>query len=148
MKKGIIILATGHAFYGRMAYNACISIKATDKEFHVALVYDHSAISHLSHRQRAIFDFMIPVAETGFAGKLGLDLVTPFEETVFIDADTVWLPNKSPHALFESIPECAFTGHHRRLLRYGDDGYIAGQYQVLFLGKAGRNKGSVRHNSR
>lgn len=109
MKKGIIILSTGHAFYGRMAHNLCISIKATDKDFPVALVYDDSAIAHLSHRQRAIFDFMIPAAETGFAGKLGLDIVTPFEETVFIDADTVWLPNRSPHVLFESIPPCAFT---------------------------------------
>lgn len=109
VKRGILLLATGAAYYGRMAYSLTISIKATDKDFPVALVCDQSAISHLSTRQREIFDYLIPAPGGGFGMKFQLDLLTPFEETLFLDADMAWLPGHTPDQLIDSLPPCPFT---------------------------------------
>lgn len=46
-EKGIMIVATGHAYTGRMAMNAVISILNADPEAEIALVCDEPALSHI-----------------------------------------------------------------------------------------------------
>lgn len=69
LKQGIILIATGHPYYGRMAYNLALTIKACE-EFPVALVHNDSAIKHLNDSQRGIFDMLIPTTKEGINAKI------------------------------------------------------------------------------
>jgi hypothetical protein len=110
LKQGIILLATGNPFYGRMAYNAVLSIKAIDKDFPIALISDTGALTHLSTTQREIFDIHIPAdGLESFGAKLHLDLLSPFEQTLYMDVDMAWFPKRSPRDLIRSLKEHDFA---------------------------------------
>lgn len=112
-KRGILLLATGYPYYGRMAYNLAMSIKAVDPDFPICIIHSERSLNHLSENQKRFFDEMILLPEeqaTGFAGKHHLDLLSPFEDTLFLDADMAWLPKKSPNDIFNELSEVEYTG--------------------------------------
>lgn len=110
MLKGIIIVACGHVYYGRMAYNLAMSIKAVDREFSIAVVHSERSLAHLSEQQRKMFDhFILLPAGTGFGCKLEIDTLSPFDETLYLDADMAWMPKRSPHELFNELKDVEFT---------------------------------------
>ena len=110
LKEGIILLASEHALYGRLAYNMCMSIKAVDKDFPVALVHDGLAVNHLSDTQRRLFDKLIGMDCPGaFGAKLYLDQLTPFDKTLYLDVDMAWLPKYSPRDLIRSLKDTDFA---------------------------------------
>lgn len=110
LKEGVILLATGHPYYGRMAYNLCLSIKAVDMDFPVAIVQDGKVMNHLSADQRAIFDKVIDAGSlAAFGAKLHLDQFSPFEKTLYLDADMAWLPKSSPRDLIHKLKNVEFT---------------------------------------
>ena len=128
MKKqgsGILIIAVGHLNYGRMAANLCASIKLFNDETKVALAYSESAISRLNEAELAMFDEKILVDKSMY--KLGenteafirtktyMDKLTPFENTLFLDADMIWFGKTSPSKVLESLLGndfvCANRGH-------------------------------------
>jgi hypothetical protein len=108
--KGILIVALGHAYYGRMALNLALSLKFTSK-LPIALAYNSSAITHISgHLDK--FDKLIEVPEKYYTRKRNTEYVkakthiyslSPFDETIFLDADTLWLPKKSIDLLFTEL---------------------------------------------
>jgi hypothetical protein len=111
--KGIVLIATGHPYYGRMAYNLSMSIKAIDPDFPICIIHSERSLNHLSESQRRFFDQMILLPEEkvkGFACKLHLDELSPFEETLFLDADMAWLPKRSPNDLMNELSEAEYTG--------------------------------------
>lgn len=108
-QRGIVIIATGHAFYGRMAYNLSVTVKASEPETEVAVLVNGAALSHLSERQRKLFDYIIPVESAMFSTKLELYKLSPFRKTIYLDADMVWLPAKKPSQLFDELDGVAFT---------------------------------------
>lgn len=113
-EKGILLLCFGHAYFGRLAYNLCATIKAVE-DIPVAVVHGGKALSHLSETQLAIFDHVIQLPEHignvgGFAPKLYLNELTPFEETLFLDVDMLWLPYRKPSELFEALKDVEYTG--------------------------------------
>lgn len=111
MLKGILIIINGHPQYGRLAYNLCMSIKAAEN-FPVAVAGDQRAISHLSDNQKYLFDEIIELPEglpVSSGVKLWANELTPFEETLVLDADMLWLPYKKPSELFEEVKEVDFT---------------------------------------
>lgn len=111
MLKGILIIVNGHPQYGRMAYNLCMSIKAIEN-FPVAVAGDERALSHLSENQLMVFDKIIELPD-GLPVSSGVKLwaaeLTPFEETILLDADMLWMPKKTPSQLFESLKDTEFT---------------------------------------
>lgn len=110
LKQGIILIATGHPYYGNMAYNLALSIKAVE-DIPIAVVFSEASLSHLSARQVAIFDHKIELPteyRTGFGVKLHLDQLTPFDKTLYLDADMLWL-RRTPAELFASLEGTAFT---------------------------------------
>lgn len=112
MLKGITVIATSHPYYGRMAYNLALSIKATEN-IPIALFYRDPGISHLTDTQVSIFDHVIKLPEQfreGYCSKLHLDELTPFDQTLYLDADMLWLPFKKPSALFEELNGIQYTG--------------------------------------
>ncbi len=111
-EKGIVIVATGHPAYGRLAYNLCLSIKAVES-FPVAVLYKGNALNHLSEMQRAKFDHVIEMNDEvmdGVACKLFAYKYTPFEKSLLLDADMLWLPVQKPSTLFNELKEVTFTG--------------------------------------
>lgn len=109
-EKGILIVATGHSHYGRMAYNLAVSIKANE-ETAIALVYNSDAISHLDKWQMEVFDYAIEAhgMPIGTAAKLDAYNYTPFEKTLLLDADMIWLPNRLPSQIFDYFDSIDFT---------------------------------------
>ena len=110
IENGIIIIATGHPGYGTLAYNLAISIKAVEP-VQIAVIYDAPGIKYLDKKQQSIFDFMIELPadfRSGFGTKLHLDQLTPFEKTLCLDADMLWL-GKKPSALFAELEGVQFT---------------------------------------
>lgn len=106
--KGIILIATGAPFYGRMAYNLAVTIKSVE-DFPVTVLYNGQALSHLSGRQKTIFDNIVEIETDSFAAKLCLYDNTPYDQTLYLDADMVWLPNRKPSQLFAELENVDFT---------------------------------------
>lgn len=109
---GIVIISTKHPNYGRLAYNLALSIKATEN-VQIAIVKDDVALSHLTDEQKKFFDQIIDLPEhygTGFQTKLHLDQLTPFDKTLYLDADMVWVGYKKPSELFKELNGISFTG--------------------------------------
>jgi hypothetical protein len=112
-ERGILLLATGHPYYGRMAYNLAMSIKSIEPDFPICLIHSENSLNHLSYPQRRFFDEMILLPEAqakGFACKLHLDQLSPFDETLFLDADMAWLPKRAPSQLMDELKTFEYTG--------------------------------------
>lgn len=108
-ERGILIIATNYPLYGNFAYNLVCTIKAIEPDCMVALAHDEIAISYLSALQQSRFDILIPFAGNGFGGKLHVDLITPFNKTIFLDADMAWMPQHPPATLFANLEGNEFT---------------------------------------
>jgi hypothetical protein len=108
LTKGIILLASGAPFYGRMAYNLAVTIKASE-DIPITVLYNGSALSHLSQKQLSIFNEVKEVQELSFAAKLSLIDHSPYDCTLYFDADMVWLPGRKPSELFASLQGVVFT---------------------------------------
>lgn len=111
-KKGILILALGHPYYGRMALNLALSIRYTSS-LPIALAYTQSAVTQISGNLNW-FDKIIEVPERCYKrrgnteyikAKTHIYTLSPFEETLFLDADTLWLPKKSVDLVFEDLKD-------------------------------------------
>jgi hypothetical protein len=108
--KGILIVACGHAYYGQMALNLALSLRFTSK-LPIALAYTKSAITHISgHLDK--FDKLIEVPEKYYTKKGDIQYIkvkthlynlTPFDETLYLDADMIWLPKKSVDLVFNEL---------------------------------------------
>lgn len=108
LDRGIILIATGHANYAKMAYNLAVTIKAVEG---VQIAVIHDGLPHLSDEQKSIFDFTIELPATydkGFGAKLHLDELTPFKKTLFLDVDMLWL-GWNPSRIFDELAGVGFT---------------------------------------
>lgn len=110
LKKGILLVACGHSYYGRLAYNFAITVKSVDPDFPIAVIHSENSLAHLSVDRRKVFDHMILLpGSSGFGVKLELDLLSPFEETLYCDVDMAWMPKRKPSELFEELNTFDFT---------------------------------------
>jgi hypothetical protein len=91
-----------------MAYNLAVTIKAIEN-IPVAVLWNGNALNHLSQRQKDIFDHLIQIDTASFGAKLTLHDHTPFDHTLYLDADMAWLPKKKPSELFKELEGISFT---------------------------------------
>ena len=108
LTQGFIIVACGAPFYGRMAYNLAVSIKAAE-DVQVTVLHNGGGLSHLSEKQLQIFDTIIEIETKSFGAKLCLIDYTPYDQTIYLDADTAWMPGKLPSDLFKEMKGVVFT---------------------------------------
>lgn len=80
-----------------------MSLKAYDSDIKIAILHDNNSVSHLSEKEKSIFDSHIFIDESVYTIngtkqyqyiKLCVDKFSPFENTTVIDADTIWFPDK------------------------------------------------------
>jgi len=91
MTKGIIIIATAHHIYGRMAYNLALTIKATGTKIPVAIVCDTRSKGHLTEEHLKMFDHVIETKQNWNQVRFNIDRISPFDLTLQLDADMLWL---------------------------------------------------------
>jgi hypothetical protein len=111
MKKGIFIVAVGSPYYGRLAYNLATTIKSVE-EIPIAILHSGRALSHLTDIQTSIFDYVIEddaATDLHAGAKLLSYEKSPFDKTLLIDADNLWLPAHKPSDLFEKLDGVKFT---------------------------------------
>lgn len=105
--RGILILALGKPRYGNLAAMLAVTIKARNPNAQIAVVHSGDALSELNKDTLDLFDGIIPApAELVQPGqymltKLYLDILTPFDQTLYLDADTSWHYTKSLASLFD-----------------------------------------------
>jgi hypothetical protein len=128
LTKGIILIATGSPYYGKMAYNLAVTVKAVE-DIPITILYGGMALSHLSPEQEAIFNTRIQIDHNSFGSKLCLSDYSPYDCTLYLDADMVWLPGKKPSQLFKELEGVAFTSitegyyDYAAGVDYGNSGY-------------------------
>ena len=108
MNKGILLLALGNPNYGKMAYNLALGLRYSKPDIKIAIVKEGISLSHLSDSQREIFDTIIECPSEYYSlsyiqAKTFLYELTPFQQTLFLDADIIWSPYKSIDSFVNSF---------------------------------------------
>ena len=100
--RGILIIALGAPEYGRMAANLASSIRFADADIKIHLVWSGASISHLTEAHKALFTSMQECPPKYYTkngntvylkAKTFVYELSPFEETLFLDADMIWFSN-------------------------------------------------------
>jgi hypothetical protein len=116
---GFLTMAFGHQRYVRQAENLALSLKRHMPGIPLALVTDRKNVSGL-------FDVVVPMKAIACAGvvqKLELYTDSPFQETLFIDSDSVATrPFQSELAAIRQYDSTPVMG--RYLLRGQSDPWI------------------------
>lgn len=122
MSKGVVLIAVGHAYYGNYAQQLAVSIKCTDPSVPISIITDQVGIAHLNTEKRSIFDKIIDIPEQYLStnrmpdflkSKFSLYELSPYSETIFIDADVIWCPKKTISELFDQMGEVKFSMSNR-----------------------------------
>ncbi len=112
--RGIVTMALKHALYGKYAYNLALSIKSADMRQQVAVIADEEGLRHLHPGQRMIFDYIIPPAvEKPLVNKFHLINLSPFDETLFVDADMIFSPLANFEEYWNSMKDVQWTMANR-----------------------------------
>ena len=115
---GIITIATKHALYGRYAYNLAVSVRAVAPNVPISIIADEIGISHLNESQRAIFDQIIAPDFHDYSNgekitpltlKYHLYKYSPYDHTIFMDADTILTPTAKVVEMFSDMGDVDFT---------------------------------------
>ncbi len=103
----------GHHYYGRMAFNLAVSIKTEDPEVEICLGYSGNAMADLfRYDVNKYFDKIIEVPQEyqmrrghkePLRAKLHITDISPFESTLYLDADTIWLPGRKVSQLMDEL---------------------------------------------
>lgn len=121
MNPGILLIAAGHPYYGKMAAGLAATLKAADGSTAIHLAYAGDALKYLSADELKLFSSTqeIPVefytydAQVRYIKtKMFFYQLSPFDETIFLDVDIAWL-KKSPLNLFDELKgiDITFANH-------------------------------------
>lgn len=130
--RGIVLIALKNAYYVRAAFNLAVSLRQPDNgAANIMLITQESIFNDLNSQQKWLFPkkkFLSDVeAENPFLVKLMLPTLSPYDETLYIDVDTVWLPNKKVSWLFDELSTTDFAianrGYIKKTEGQDDKGY-------------------------
>ena len=117
--RGIFILALGHPFYGRMAFNLAVSIRNQDPTVKIAIGYSGESLKELFRYNitEVVTDLIeVPIECTlkrghveNLRAKLEILNISPYDYTLFLDADTIWSPGKPASQLMDLLMDVEFT---------------------------------------
>lgn len=115
--RGVCILALGSPYYGSWAFNLCMGLKQTDPKTNVCLLWQGDAKQFIEP-YIANFDSVIEVPKgctlrNGFPSLLRAKTcvydLSPYDETIVIDADVIWFPFKPISNIFDELKDIEFT---------------------------------------
>ena len=102
--KGILLIAIGSTEYLEMAKNLAMSIKNVEPTMQIALAHNFGSI------ESKLFEILIDVPFESYNTNGQVEYIkvktwmydfSPFQETIFLDVDMVWLFDKKPSELFD-----------------------------------------------
>ncbi len=128
-KRGVLLIALGHAQYGKMAYTLASSIKHTSPDVPIHLVYTDSAIAHLNEHQLSVFNTIAEAPHECYhrdrkqeyiKSKTWMYKLSPFDTTIFLDVDMIWLTKNPISKLFEELADIDYTVQNRDFIDFAD----------------------------
>jgi hypothetical protein len=123
--RGILLVALGHPQYGNMAANLASSIRAMDRDMNIHLVHTTDSIGHLTDKHKALFTSMqlcppecyMKNAKTVYLrAKTCIYDLSPFEQTLFLDADMILFSDKTfknASSIFDELKDVSLTFQNR-----------------------------------
>lgn len=121
MSKGVLIIALGHPNFAKMATNLAISIKANSPETPIALAHNYENLNFLDLRYRRNIDIDFVLDEQYYVHKnknaygmmkTRIYEFSPFETTLYIDADSLMIKDKKLDRFFHEIEKHNFIIPH------------------------------------
>ncbi len=108
--KGFLIYALGHRNYYHMAETLAASLLFNAPEARIALVCDQP--DNLTNRQLFSDIICIDVQQPMVFNNYTVQMYqhSPFEETIKLDADMIWLTGRNPMELFDQLKD--YDVHH------------------------------------
>lgn len=117
--RGILLIAAGHPYYGKMAYTLGVSIRFSDPEISMTLAYTDGALKMVGKDEiLKVFNNLVCLEKEMYTrgdkddwikAKTFLYDLSPYDETLFLDADMVWLPRKKVSTVFDELKDIEFT---------------------------------------
>lgn len=110
MSEGIVLIAIGHPMYAHMAFNLAMSIRYHAPEIPISVIREKDSLNQLFQWQRDIFTSEIQIDISSLIrndkveylkAKTFLYDLSPYDKTIFFDADTICSPYKNPTELFK-----------------------------------------------
>jgi len=109
---GVVIFAFGHSYYGRMAQNLAASIRYKS-DIPITLFYSGNAMAEVKYRELFTDVIAIPddiiSGERYFRAKTFIYDLSPYDRTLFLDADLLWFPERPIESFIENLMPHDFT---------------------------------------
>lgn len=127
MNKGVITIAVGSTTYGKMALNLAVSVKR-NSSIPTALIYTPSAVKDIKPLLN-YFDHLIEMPDTDnpvrtcMNLKVRLNDKSPFDKTMFLDADCIITPAHKIDELFDKVEGLPFTAYNTHQYKLSDKPY-------------------------
>ena len=123
MTKGVLIIATGHPNYIRMAFNLAFSIKFKSN-IPIAVAHSEGLNEHLNDNEKMFIDQFITVPKEYYTheGNIEHPMVktrmydlSPFDQTIYLDADTIFFQERPIDDWFKDLEgqEVSFQCEHK-----------------------------------
>lgn len=120
MTTGILLIAIGKPFYKELAYNMALSLRVAGAP-HITLITDDGG-AYYTPTQRKVFDDFRQADESHlednyvhnpFRLKTFINEYSPYDRTLFLDADGLWLYDARPSiaGLLKTLEGYSFTMH-------------------------------------
>lgn len=114
---GVLLIAMGHENYLKMAVNLAASLRASEKDVLIHIVHDGGLYSLPTNEQELFSSESIPpVTHWHTAGrpdyikpKTRMYDLSPYEKTLFLDVDMVWMCERPVRELFKELEGVDFT---------------------------------------
>ena len=108
MNRGVVLIAVGHPNYGRMAAALASTLRLSNDDIKITLLYSNEAISELREDELSLFDLQLLDKETYKEGrylrpKLLLYDLSPYDETIYLDVDMAWLGGSINDLFYECV---------------------------------------------
>jgi len=108
MKKGVLLIATGHRNYYRMAEVMAASIRVNNPDLKICLACDgkYNTNAFLFDSVKAI---PVKYLSESIKPKLYMDKLSPFDETLFLDVDQVMIMKRDLNTIFSECENIDVT---------------------------------------
>lgn len=122
--RGILIFATGQDYYATMAVKLACSIRVAESSMPITLIVDSNSYNWAVRKYSHLFDNVLMCPKdylyvgdqrTDTKAKCFEDIISPYDETIVIDADSLWLAKKKPSELFEKFKQVDFFQYSRKI---------------------------------
>lgn len=151
MKNGICLLCFGDESFGKLTYNLVASIKQYD-DIHFTIFTDHTSISSVD---KTIFDSIVDIPYSSFylnnikhpnRFKLCLHEISPYENTMYLDVDSLYTSNNKINDLFNLLnDDIDLIGQNEKIINLNNTTKIFHGYDVSMFNPNFKFKNNLLH---